>query len=80
MKIIVMSQDECWLVMLADQNRWKWYWLRLLDNGNTINGSNNTTFDKPIFYVRRDSYYYLLLDSDILENIVNLIHKAGGGI
>ena len=35
------------------------------DNGYTINDSNNAAFDKPSFFVTRDSYYYLLLDSDI---------------
>ena len=50
------------------------------DNGNTINDSNNTAFDEPKFFVTRDSYYYLLLDSDILEKIVDLIHKVGSGI
>ena len=32
------------------------------------------------FYGTSDSYYYLLLDSDILENIVDLIHKEVSGI
>ena len=50
------------------------------DNGNTINDSNNAAFDEPKFFVTRDSYYYLLLDSDILEKIVDLIHKVGSGI
>ena len=50
------------------------------DNGNTINDSNNTAFNKPSFFATRDSCYYLLLDSDILENIVALIHKEGGGV
>ena len=50
------------------------------DNGNTINDNNNTVFDKPSLFVTRDSYYYLLLDSDILENTVDLIHKEGRGI
>ena len=31
------------------------------DNGNTINDSKNTPFDKPIFLLTRDSYYYYLL-------------------
>ena len=50
------------------------------DNGNTVNDSNNTAFDKPSFFVTKDSYYYLLLDLDILENMVDLIHKEGNGI
>ena len=50
------------------------------DNGNTINDSNSTAFDKPVSFVTRDSYYYLLLDSDILENIVDLMHQEGSGI
>ena len=45
--------------------------------GTTINDSNNTAFDKSIFLIARDSYYYLLLDSDSLENTVDLIHKEG---
>ena len=40
------------------------------DNDNTINDSNNIAFDKPSFFVTRDSNHYLLLDSDILENTV----------
>ena len=44
------------------------------DNGNTINDIKNTAFNKPSFFVSKDSYYYLLLDSDVLENIVDLIH------
>ena len=47
---------------------------------NTINDTKSTTFDKSIFYAARDSYYYLPLDSDVLENKVNLIHKEGSGI
>ena len=47
------------------------------DNGYRINDSNNTAFDKPNFFVTRDSYYYLLLGSDILEVTVDLIHKEG---
>ena len=48
-----------------------------LENVNTINESKNTTFDKSSFYPERDSYYYLLLDPDILEDLVYLIHKMG---
>ena len=32
-----------------------------------------------VFFVTRGSYYYLLPDSDILENMVDLIHKEGRG-
>ena len=39
-----------------------------------------TTFHKSSIYGIRDSSSYLLLDSDILENIVNLIYKEGGRI
>ena len=49
-------------------------------NGNTINDSNSAAFDNPSLFVTRDSYYYLLLDSDILESIVDLIHKESSGI
>ena len=41
---------------------------------------SNTIFDKPSFYEARDFSYYLLLDSDILESIVDLNHKEGGEI
>ena len=37
-------------------------------------------FDKPSFFVARYSSYYLLLDSDIIGNIVDLIHKEDSGI
>ena len=47
----------------------------ILENVNTINGSKNTTFDKSSFYAERNSYYYLLLDPDILEDLIDLIHK-----
>ena len=45
-----------------------------------INDSKNTTLKKPSFYAARDSAFYLLLDSDTLENKVDLIHKMVGGI
>ena len=81
MKIMLMWQNECWLVMFS---RAKWIKLIIIqlarDNSNTINESNNTAFDKPSIFVTRDSYYYLVQDSDILENIVDLIHKEGLGI
>ena len=38
------------------------------------------TSNKLIFYAGRDSSRYLLLDSDISKNIVDRIHKEGGGI
>ena len=41
---------------------------------------SNTIFDKPSCYEARNSSYYLLLDSDILESIVDLNHKEGGEI
>ena len=31
-----------------------------------------------VFKQQKDSYYYLLIDSDTLENIVDLIDKEGG--
>ena len=40
----------------------------------------NPTFDERSFYAARDSSYYVLLDSDTLENIVDLIRREGGGI
>ena len=33
-----------------------------------------------VFFVTKSSYYYLLLDLDILENMVDLIHKEGNEI
>ena len=47
---------------------------------HTIDDSKIATFDKPSFYTARDSYYYLPPDSDILENIIDPIHKKGGRI
>ena len=74
MKIMLMSQDECWLVMFS---RTKWIKLIMIqiprDNGNTINDSNNTAFGKPSSFVTRDSSHYILLDSDMLQNIGDLI-------
>lgn len=35
----------------------------------------STNFDKLSFYAAWDSYYYIL---DILEKILDLIHKEGG--
>ena len=43
------------------------------NNGNTINDSNNTAFGKPSSFVTRDSSHYILLDSDMLQNIGDLI-------
>ena len=37
--------------------------------------AKNTTFNISSLYAERDCYSYLLLDSDILGNIVVLIHK-----
>ena len=42
-----------------------------------VNDFRNTTFVKPGFYGGRYSYAYLLLDSDLLEDIIGLIHKKG---
>ena len=41
--------------------------------------AKNTTFDKSRFFEERDSYYYFLLSSDMLENMVNLIYREGRG-
>ena len=52
-----------------------------IDNADTINDSNHTTFDKSSFHKENDSYYYLLLDTDILENIVDFTRiKEGDAI
>ena len=37
---------------------------------------NENVFDRSNFYAKRDSSYYLLLDSEILENIIDLIGKC----
>ena len=42
--------------------------------------AKNTTFNISSLYAERDCYYYLLLDSDILGNIVVLIHKEDSEI
>ena len=78
MKIMLMWQDECWLVRFS---RKKWIKLIIIqiarDNGNAINDSNSTAFNKPSFFVTRYSYHYLLLNSNILDEIADLIHKEG---
>ena len=48
-------------------------------NVNTINDGDNTTFNKSSLYEESDFSYYLPLDSDILENIIDLIHMEEGG-
>ena len=45
---------------------------------DTSNYSKNTTFNKSSFYAARYSFYYLLLDSEILESIFDLMHKEIG--
>ena len=54
--------------------------INLQCNGTTISDTKNTTFNKASFYAARDSFYYLLLYSDILGNMVDLIHEKGGRI
>ena len=49
-----------------------------LENVNTINESKNTTYLS--FYAEIYSCYYLLLDPDIIEDLVDLTHKNGEGI
>ena len=41
-----------------------------------MNGERITNFDRSRFYEERNSYYYLLIDSEILENIIDLIGKC----
>ena len=41
-----------------------------------MNGESISNFDRSRFYEERDSSYYLLIDSEILENIINLIGKC----
>ena len=43
---------------------------------NSMNGESISNFDRSRFYEERDSSYYLLIDSEILENIINLIGKC----
>ena len=52
----------------------------MLDNGNIISDSKNVTFDKTSFYAVIDYYYYLLLDSDIFENMIDVSHKESAEI
>ena len=49
----------------------------VLDN-SCVDYSNNkeNVFDRSNFYAERDFSYYLLLDSDILENIIDLIRSC----
>ena len=58
--------------------------MMLTENVNTILTVIKTIFDKKSLYEERDSsyyFYYLLIDSDILRNVVDLVHiKEGGGI
>ena len=41
-----------------------------------MNGESITNFDRSRFYEERNSSYYLLIDSEILENIIDLIGKC----
>ena len=45
---------------------------------NSMNGESISNFDRSRFYEERDSSYYLLMDSEILENIqlIDLIGKC----
>ena len=48
----------------------------VLDNSCVdYSNHNENVFDRSNFYAERDSSYYLLLDSDILENITDLTGK-----
>ena len=41
-----------------------------------MNGESISNFDRSRFYEERDSSYYLLIGSEILENMINLIGKC----
>ena len=47
-----------------------------LDNVNTVGHGKNAPFDRSSSHSARDSSYYLLGDSDILENIVDLMTES----
>ena len=42
---------------------------------NSMSDESISNFDRSRFYEERDSSYYLLIDSEILENIIDLIGK-----
>ena len=52
--------------------------MRYLDNSNTTSDRKSTTFDQSSFYVERDYPHYLLIDSDILENIGSWSYSQRG--
>ena len=41
----------------------------IASESNSINDESISNFDRSRFYEERDSSYYLLMDSEILENI-----------
>ena len=47
----------------------------IASESNSINDESISNFDRSRFYEERDSSYYLLIESEILENIIDLIGK-----
>ena len=47
----------------------------IASESNSINDESISNFGRSRFYEERDSSYYLLIDSEILENIIDLIGK-----
>ena len=43
---------------------------------NSVNGESISNFNRSRFYEERESSYWLLIHSDILENIIDLIGKC----
>ena len=63
--------DNCIEAVCGNNNK------DVLDNScDDYSNDNENVFDRSNFYAEKDSSYYLLLDSDILENIIDLIGKC----
>ena len=43
---------------------------------NSTNGESISNFDRSRLYEKISSFYYLLIDSDTLENIIDIIRKC----
>ena len=62
--------DNCIEAVCGNNNK------DVLDNSCVdYSNDNENVFDRSNFYAERDSSYYLLLDADILENIIDLIQE-----
>ena len=63
--------DNCIEAVCGNNNK------DVLDNScDDYSNDNENVFDRSNFYAERDSSYYLLLDSDILENIIDCTGKC----